>query len=67
MHLILVPVSSCSAPRAVNPLKLSCFKFKALRVSALIGLFASVALSTLPKPIPDLVKLELSNLAFKEL
>ena len=67
IHLMFVPVRSCSAPAAVNPLKLFCFEFKALGVKALIGLFASEVLSTLPKAIPDFVKLELSNLALKAL
>ena len=64
---MFVPVRSRSAPAAVNPLKLFCFKFKALVVKAFTGLFASEVLSTLPKQIPDLVKLELFNLAFNAL
>ena len=30
MNLIVVPVSSCSAPSALNPVKLFCNKFKEL-------------------------------------
>ena len=64
MHLMFVPINSCSAPADVNPVKLFCFPAKAVDVKVLIGFDKSEVLSTLPMPKAAFVKPVISNFLF---